>query len=137
MTDAEYKFLEVIYQRGTIPETSLVNYLEGKIEASNPNQGQAITKLFSNFTQSGFISGSQEGFYRITELGIEKYKEVSRTRSVQAKPTDHVSLKKTKSFRPDSRFWLATIILALFASFVISMIINRWDRLMNIFHEMW
>lgn len=138
MTEEEYKFLEVIYQRGAIHEPSLVNYLEGKIEEPQTDKSQAITKIFKRFQQSGLIDNQHEDVYEITELGKEKFRELNRDRKhMYRKPSHTNPFKKIKSFRPDSRFWRATLILAIIASILISMIISRWDQLSNLFREVW
>lgn len=138
MTEEEYKFLEVIYQQGAIHEPSLVNYLEGKIEDTQPDKSQAITKIFKRFQQSGLIDNQHEDVFQITELGKEKFRELNRDRKHRLnKPANTNPFKKIKSFRPDSRFWRATLILTIIISILISMIINRWDQLSNLFREIW
>jgi len=137
MTEEEYKFLEVISQRGTIPEPSMINYLQGNSEQPTDNQREKITRIFTSFQKSGFIDNSHQGVFNITELGKEKYRELSETRKKESKRSGFIPFKKIRSFRPDSRFWLASIIIAVVLSIIISFVIGKWDRLIQFFHETW
>ena len=137
MTEEEYKFLEVIYNRGSIPEQSYINYINGSQRGGEMLTEEAsIEEIFSRFQNSGFIDTGHSGIYRITPLGKEKFEELSEGKEI-IRSLENLSLKKTKSFHLGRRIWLALVILVIIVSIIASSIINRWEYLTELLRSFW
>jgi hypothetical protein len=136
MTEEELKFLEVIYNRGSIPERSCIHFMNKSRQENPEKEDRTIEEIFSRFQDSGLIDNQNEGTYRITPLGKEKFEELS-----EKKKSDRIPMptppKKVKSFHLGGRVWLALLILVIIVSIITSTIINRWDHIMNLFRGIW
>jgi hypothetical protein len=136
MTEEEYKFLEVIYNRGSIPEQSYINYINGSQHGNMVREEESIEKIFSRFQNSGLIDTNHGGIYRITPLGKEKFEELLSEGKEISRNLENLTLKKTKPFHLSRRVWLALIILVIIVSILTSTIINRWEYLTELFHHL-
>ena len=129
MTQEELKFLEIIYNRGSIQEQPYINYLSGTLPREVNNKDQYVKELVSKFRDHGFIDHSSSGTYRITDLGKEKFEQVNERREpVTAKREsrlERIEIPKIKKVKLDRRFWLALVILVVIVSVIASMILNR------------
>ncbi len=135
MTEEEYKFLEVIYNRGSIPEQSYINYVSGSQHGDTAvSEDDSVGDIFSRFKDSGLIDTNHRGIYRITPLGKEKFEQICERKEINRNLVN-LTDKKSKPFHLGRRVWLALIILVIIVSVLISTIIERWDYLMELFRK--
>jgi hypothetical protein len=134
MTDDEYKFLEVFYKRLTIPEQSLVNYLNGSLPESIENKKEYIDNLFLKFKEFGFIDGSDSGVFKITDLGKEKYEEMNERKEIN-KQLENLHARRFR-LRLSGKVWIALVILVVLISFLTNMVANHWDKIKDIIQKL-
>jgi hypothetical protein len=129
MTDDEYKFLEVFYNRGTIQEQALVNYLNGSLPESIENKKEYIVELFAKFKEFGFIDLTTpgSGVYQITATGREKYEELSERKEINRK-LEHLSGRSGR-IRFDARFWVTLVIVIVVITVLTSIVLNHKGNL--------
>jgi|SRR5260221_12015102 len=134
MTEDEYKFLEVFYNRGTIQEQSYINYLNSSLPESIENKKEYIDGLFGKFKEFGFIdlTANSNGVYQITPAGKEKYEELSERKEINRK-LEHLSSSRSRIFHFDSRFWITLVIVIIVITVVTSIVLNHWGNLNEIF----
>jgi hypothetical protein len=125
MTEVEFKFLEVFYNRGIVPEQSFINFLNGSLPESVENKKEFIDDLFIKFKDFGFIDSHEPGTYQITALGKDKYEELSERKEIHKKLETLTSRKSGHSYSK-TRFTVALIIVCIVISIFTSIIINRW-----------
>jgi len=130
MTDDEYKFLEVFYKRLTIPEQSLINYLNGSLPESIENKKEYIDNLFLKFKEFGFIDSSDTGVFKITDLGKEKYEEINERKEIN-KQLENLHSRRFR-LRLSGKVWIAIVILVILISFLTNMVLNHWDKIKDI-----
>lgn len=136
MTEAEYKFLEVLYNRGRVHEQSFINYLNGSLPESIENKKEFIDNLFIKFREFGFIDEKDSsGQYEITGLGKEKYEELSERKELHRK-LETLSSRRMKVLHFNPKFWLALIIVTVIVSVVTSMILNKWQHISELIHKL-
>lgn len=136
MTEEEFKFLEVLYNRGSIPEQSYINYVHGMLRGNTLTEDEAPESIFSRFQNFGFIDSNHRGIFQITPLGKEKFEELAERKEIN-RSLANLSTKKTKRLHLSRRVWLAMIILLVVMSVLASTIINRWDAMMDLLHHLW
>ncbi len=136
MTEEEFKFLKVLYNRGSIPEQSYINYVHGMLRGNTLTEDEAPENIFSRFQNFGFIDSNHRGIFQITPLGKEKFEELSERKEIN-RSLASLSTKKTKKLHLSRRVWLAIIILIVVMSVLASTIINRWDAMMDLLHRLW
>jgi len=134
MTEAEYKFLEVIYNRGTVQEQSFINFLNGSLPESIENKKEYIDSLISKFRDYGFINNSSAGVFEITDLGREKFEELTERKEINRK-LEHLSSRKSRVILFSGKFWLALIIVSIIVSIVTSIVLNHWHNISDMFHK--
>jgi len=135
MTEVEYKFLEVFYNRGVIPEQSFINFLNGSLPESVENKKEFIDSLFYKFKSFGFIDSREPGTYQITALGKDKYEELSERKEIHKK-LDTLASRKTSQKYSKTRFTLALIMVTIIVSIITSIIINRWPSISKALQHM-
>ncbi len=136
MTDEEFKFLEVLYNRGSIPEQSYINYVHGSLHGNALAENETIENIFSRFQNSGFIDSNHRGILEITPLGKEKFEELAERKEIN-RSLANLSTKKTRSIHLGRRIWLAIIILLIVMCVLASTIINRWESMMDLLRHLW
>jgi hypothetical protein len=130
MTEEEYKFLEVIYNRGSIPVQSYINFVsKSRSGDAAVAEDESIGNIFSRFRDSGLINTNNRGIYQITPLGKEKFEELCERKTSRELVNPG---KKSKPFHFGRRVWLAIVILTIIVSVVTSTVIERWDFLMEL-----
>ena len=135
MTDVEYKFLEVFYNRGVIPEQSFVNFLNGSLPESVENKKEFIDSLFSKFKDFGFIDSHEPGTYQITALGKDKFEELSERKEIHKK-LENLSSRRGSPKYIKTRFVVALIIVTIAVSIITSIIINHWSAVSKAMQQM-
>jgi|SRR6516165_4110065 hypothetical protein len=126
MTDVEFKFLEVFYNRGIIPEQSFVNFLNGSLPESVENKKEFIDELFTRFRSYGFIDSSEPGTYQITALGRDKFEELNERKEIKRK-LDRLSSRKSTGTYSKTKFGVALILVTIVVSIITSIVINHWQ----------
>jgi hypothetical protein len=135
MTDVEYKFLEVFYNRGVIPEQSFVNFLNGSLPESVENKKEFIDGLFYKFKAFGFIDSREPGTYQITALGKDKYEELNERKEIHKK-LDTLTSRRTGQKYSKTRFTVALIMVTIIVSILTSIVINRWPSISKALQHM-
>jgi hypothetical protein len=133
MNDIEFKFLEVFYNRGIVPEQSFVNYLNGSLPESLENKKEFIDTLFTKFNNYGFIHTIEPGAYQITDLGKEKYEELTERKDMNRK-LDDLKSRQSRYRKSTAKFWAVLIIVIIIVSMLTSALINRWPQISRILH---
>jgi hypothetical protein len=130
MTDIEFEFLEVFYNRGVVPEQSFVNYLNGSLPESLENKKEIIHALFTKFNQFGFIHSIEPGAYQITDLGKEKFEDLNERKEIQRKLED-LKIKQFKMSSSNPKFWILLILVIVVISLITSVAINKWPGIIS------
>ena len=135
MTDDEYKFLEVFYNRGTIQEQSLINYLNGSLPESMENKRAYIDELFDKFKEMKFIDlvPNSNAIYQITAIGKEKFEELNERKEINRR-LEHLSSHRSR-FRFNSKVWVTLIILIVVVSVLTSVALNHWRNIQDLFEK--
>jgi uncharacterized membrane protein YukC len=133
MTDIEFKFLEVFYNRGIVPEQSFVNYLNGSLPESLENKKEYINTLFSKFNDFGFIHTIEPGAYQITDLGKEKYEELTERKDIHRKLED-LKKKQYRFGKSAARFWVVLIIVIIIVTIMTSAVLQKWQAISRLLH---
>jgi len=136
MTEDEYKFLEVFYNRGTIQEQSLINYLNGSLPETIENKKEYIDDLFSKFKQLGFIDmkAGSGGIYQVTATGREKFEEINERKEITRK-LEHLSSRRIR-FNFNSKFWVTLIIVMVAVSVLTSVLLNHWHNISDLVQKL-
>ncbi len=133
MTEDEIKFLEVIYNRGSLAEQSYLNYVHAKLgsESSDRQVTQEVETIFSRLEDSGLIQGApQAGLYSITPLGKEKFESLNE-RTGPALHNQFFFTSRRRRFHLSRRVWIALAVMLVIFSIFLSSIIAHWDRLIE------
>jgi len=135
MTDDEYNFLEVFYNRGTIQEQSLINYLNGSLPESLENKKEYIDSLFSKFKEMKFIDlvPDSNAIYQITSTGKEKYEELVERKEMNRR-LEHLTQHRAR-FQFNSKVWVTLIIVIVVVSVLTSVALNHWQHVSNLFER--
>ncbi|MBS1598146.1 MAG: hypothetical protein JST75_07960 [Bacteroidetes bacterium] len=135
MTDDEYKFLEAFYNRGSIQEQSLVNYLNGYLPESLENKKEYIDGLFAKFKEMKYIDlePKSNAIYQITALGKEKFEELNERKEINRR-LEHLSSGRSR-FHFNSRVWVTLIIVIVIVSVITSVALNHWHNVEDLFEK--
>ena len=133
MTEDEIKFLEVIYNRGSLAEKSYLNYMHASLGSGATDEAvtHEVENIFSRLSDSGFITGlPQPGLYGITPLGKEKFESLTE-KTVTTFQTHFYYSAPRRRFHLGRRIWIALAVMATIFSIALSSIIGHWDELVE------
>ncbi len=132
MTEDEIRFLEVIYNRGSLAEKSYLNYMHASLGSGSTSENvtHEVETIFSRFSDSGLITGlNSPGLYSITPLGKEKFESLS-TRAINPlhAQLNYYTVRRNR-FHLSRRVWIALAIILTISSIALSSILAHWEEL--------
>lgn len=134
MTEDEIKFLEVIYNRGSLAEQAYLNYVHAKLgaQSSDMQLTRDVETIFSRLEHFGLIEGTRKaGLYNITELGKEKFESLNEQHGAPALHNQFFFTSRRPRFHLSRRVWIALAVMLTVFSIFLSSIIAHWDRLIE------